>query len=345
MKLTGLIEHLYAKIYIAIVEDGERIDVATQIFNGSKKSDVELESFESFDKATLYIQDLISESPYYYISLLNTAHDQGALPTCDKLKMRDFTDVSLTQSLCIDKKWTLYTSSTQLKSLERKHSVYGVDFIFSPFTILQRFFADKIEAVMGLYVLIQQERMSIAVFSNEQLEFASYVVTDADSIALHTESQIDGGAGFELDDTVAVEPSDAIDLDELDDLDTLENIESLDEIESLDDIENIESFEDFAEEADEVEMQEPEESEARIEDFNLDYHRFSLIQDALKTFYTNTLYRQTFIEAVFIADAVGVSSDLKSYLEEELFVTPIVRKIDLAKELLTLSQDEVSHAS
>jgi hypothetical protein len=139
-----------------------------------------------------------------------------------------------------------------------------------------------------------------------------------------------------------------MDIDELnilDDIEALDDIESLDDIETLDDIDNIESFEDFSEDVDEVSIQEPQSKEEELNNFNLDFYRFSLIQEALKSFYTGEHYRQSFVEAVFIADSVGVSSDLKSYLEEELFVTPIVRKIDLPQELLKLSKKEIDHAS
>lgn len=346
MKLTSLLERLYTKIYIAIIEDGGRITIAVEIYNGTKKIEDELESFESLKEANVYVEDIIGESPYFYIALLNTSQDQGAIPTCDKLKMRDFADVSLTQSLCIDKKWTLYSSSGNLKELEKRHSSYGLDYIFSPFTILHDFFEDKIKEVMGLYVLIQDESLSIAVFSTEQLEFARHEITDADAIALIEGSGISDDSGFELDSHEEIESDiDLDDLGALDDLDALDDIESLDDIEALDDIDSIESFEDFTEESEEVSMEEPESKEESIEGFNLDFHRFTLIQEALKTFYGDEVYRQAFVEAVFIADAVGVSGDLKSYLEEELFVTPIVRKIDLAQELLTLSKDEVMHAS
>jgi len=341
----GLLEHLYAKVFIAIIEDSERIDIATQVVNGSEKSN-SIESFESLAKAAVYIQDLISESPYYYISLLNNCTDQGALPTCDKIKMRDFADVSLTVSLCMNKKWTLYTSSGLLKAIEKRHSNYGLDYIFSPFTILHHFFKDKINEVRGLYVLIQAESLSIAVFSQEKLEFGAYVVTDADEIEL-MQNALDSSGGFEIGDE-GEEPEDEIDFDDLsvlDDIEALDDIESLDDIETLDDIDSIESFEDFTEETDDVSIEEPEAKEESIEDFNLDFYRFTLIQEALKKFYSDDVYESAFIEAVFIADAVGVGSDLKSYLEEELFVTPIVRKIDLAESLLELSKDEVAHAS
>ncbi len=340
----GLLEHLYAKIFIAIIEDGERIDIATQVISGGKKDD-DFQSFESLEELKSYIQDLLGESPYYYISLLNNCSDQGALPTCDKLKMRDFADVSLSVSLCMDKKWALYSSSGLLQALEKRHQSYGLDYIFSPFTILQHFFKDKIKEVLGLYVLIQNESLCIAVFSQEKLEFGMYVVTDADEIAL-TQNSLESSGGFEAGLDEVEDEIDFDDLSVLDDIEALDNIESLDDIETLDDMDSIESFEDFAEESDILSIEEPDASdEESIEGFNLDFYRFTLIQEALKKFYSDDAYESVFIEAVFIADAVGIGQDLKSYLEEELFVTPIVRKINLSKSLLELTKDEVAHAS
>jgi hypothetical protein len=340
LKLPSLIDYLYVKIFIAIVEDGDRISIASEIFSGSKKSDESSESFESFKEARAYIQELISDSPYFYISLLNNSKDQGAVPTCNRLKMRDFADVSLSQTVCIDNRWTLYSSSGELANIEKHHSAYGLDFIFSPFSILHDFFKDKIKDIIALYVLIQQESISVAIFSQEQLEFGVHLITDADEIAL-----VEGSLIHEETFEVVEESQDMDELNILDDIEALDDIESLDDIETLDDIDNIESFEDFSEDVDEVSIQEPQSKEEELNNFNLDFYRFSLIQEALKSFYTGEHYRQSFVEAVFIADSVGVSSDLKSYLEEELFVTPIVRKIDLPQELLKLSKKEIDHAS
>ena len=72
MKLPSLIDYLYVKIFIAIVEDGDLISIASEIFSGSKKSDESSESFESFKEASEYIQELISDSPYFYIYHNNT---------------------------------------------------------------------------------------------------------------------------------------------------------------------------------------------------------------------------------------------------------------------------------
>ncbi len=349
MKLTSLIDLLYATIYIAIVDQGSFKDVSVIIRSRGKNSEPLQQRFDSQKALERYILDLISDSPYFYIGLLNTVPDQGALPSCDKTKMRDLADVSLSVTLCMNERWSLYSSKGELDHLQQRHQAYGIDYVFSPFTVLQKFFTDKMHNVWALYVLIQEESVAIAVFSSEQLEFAKFVTTDAEEIALLQES---ANEGFSFDNHAeGAAAHEAIDMDEidiLDDFDALDDIESLDDIEELDDIDSIESFADFSEEEDDVPVvpvaAEPETAQDQ-EGFNLDYHRFTIIQNVLAEYYHNEHFRQDFIETIFIADAVGISSDLKLYIEEELFVTPIVRRIDLSREVMQLIQDEVNHAS
>jgi len=349
VKLTSLIDLLYATIYIAIVDQGSFKDVSVVIRSRGKNSEPVQQRFDSQKALEHYILDLISDSPYFYIGLLNTVPDQGALPSCDRSKMRNLADITLSVTLCMYERWSLYSSKGEMDQLQQRHRAYGIDYIFSPFTVLQRFFADKMRDVWALYVLIQEESVSIAVFSVEQLEFAKFVTTDAEEIALLEES-VNEGFSFEANAETAATHHE-IDMDEidiLDDFDALDDIESLDDIEELDDIDSIESFADFTEEEDDapvVSAVAESEPVQEPEGFNLDYHRFTIIQNALAEYYHAEHFRQDFIETVFIADAVGISSDLKLYIEEELFVTPIVRRIDLGREVMQLIQDEANHAS
>ncbi|MDD3059526.1 MAG: hypothetical protein PHW94_01110 [Sulfurimonas sp.] len=48
------------------------------------------------------------------------------------------------------------------------------------------------------------------------------------------------------------------------------------------------------------------------------------------------------MESVYIADGCGVSQDLKRYLEEEMFLSVYVRKIDLAKQVCELAKAELN---
>ncbi|MDQ7059734.1 MAG: hypothetical protein Q9M43_00815 [Sulfurimonas sp.] len=59
-------------------------------------------------------------------------------------------------------------------------------------------------------------------------------------------------------------------------------------------------------------------------------------------FTKNEKYTSEFIENVYIADAVGLSSDMKKYFEEEMFLNVYLRHIDLVNEVCALAKMEIS---
>ncbi len=334
MKLTTLFERLYVSYFIAIVQRGEGYEVALES-RSSGESERDTITFDTFSAMSDFITEHADASPYCYIATLSSAQDQGAIPTCDKIEMREFADTSLALTLCFDERWSVYCAKSELGEIERLHAAYGLDCIFSPFTILQRFFADKIEEVVGLYVLVQHDAMTIAVYSKRGLEFGEHLHIDADEMMLDEQSH----------DMFESEEQEDHEIDDFDELDVLDDIESLDDLESLDDIDDVESFEDFNEdEASDMDHDNVSPKEG-IDGYNLDFHRFTMIQHALQRFYSGDHYDNAFVEAVFIADAVGVGADFKNYLEEELFVIPILRKIELANAVLELCKEEVGSAS
>ena len=65
------------------------------------------------------------------------------------------------------------------------------------------------------------------------------------------------------------------------------------------------------------------------------------IQTLIKAFYETKVDETMFIEKVFIADALNVDIELENRLEEELFVEVARQNIDLAHELVLLSEKEL----
>ena len=74
--------------------------------------------------------------------------------------------------------------------------------------------------------------------------------------------------------------------------------------------------------------------------FNDDFARFEFIQKTLARFYASEHCHNRFVETVYIADAYGSGSELKRYLEEELFLGVLVRRIDLGDEVISLAISE-----
>ncbi|MDP1784114.1 MAG: hypothetical protein Q8K81_01675, partial [Sulfuricurvum sp.] len=67
---------------------------------------------------------------------------------------------------------------------------------------------------------------------------------------------------------------------------------------------------------------------------------FEYIQKTLHQFYSMEQCHNRFIETVYVADSQGRSEELKRYLEEELFLNVLVRKVDVAEAIHALAMME-----
>jgi hypothetical protein len=347
--LSKFFEALYLKVIVNIVVSGQKSVVYIELLNskGVVKHDEATFNTTSLDnKMHKFIASYIKESPYHYISILDTSKEQGAVPTCSKAGMSDFHDFSESEYKCLDDKWAYYTSKNDLYELEKKYQKIGVDLVISPFVLLYNFFKDKINENKAMYILIEDTYMSLCVFENSELMFAQHMDMNA-----HNEEEIDDdNLMIEDDDMVddildedILDDDDSIDLDDLNALDEIDDdVEDFGDIEDLDALEDIDEFSESKDVEEEFhEMKQPEPSVDEPAGFNQDYQRFSLIQNAIDNFYKDERYNSEFIETVYIADAIGVSKDLKTYLEEEMFLSVYIRNINLVQKLCSVTKMEL----
>ncbi|WP_226962155.1 hypothetical protein [Sulfurimonas marina] len=333
---------MYLKVFINIIVERSSTTIHVEVH--SKTNEVShyehvFQSTKLTEEIYEYITSHISESPYYYISFLDTSHEQGALPSCDKNKLSQYQDLSTTEYRCINKSWTTYTSKTDLYELEKKYEDIGIDFIFSPFVVLTKFFKDKIDKNLAMFVLIEDSSLSLAVFENSELLFAEHLDMEVDleseNMALD-DLEDEKDFELELDDEGIV-------LDDMDVDDELEDFSDIEDLDSLEDIDEFSEGKDLEEELYENEVREntTETPESDDSHFNEDYQRFSLIQNAFNHFYKDTRYESKFIENIYIADNTHVSNDLKRYLEEEMFLNTYIRTVDLGAEICELAKEEL----
>lgn len=334
--ISKLFASLYAKVFVNIVVEGTRTLVYVEVCS---KKRVEHSVHKYFDTTSVNVQmhdfiaALYKESPFCYISLLDNSQTQGALPTCSVSEMGKYCDINTSEYRCYDDNWAFYTSEYDLEALKQEYGSVGVDFIFSPFALLTQFFKDKIGTTLSLFVLVQEGGLAFGVFDHAKLLYGEYLsmqkskerdtlVMDA-SMEEILEDQSDLG-GINLEEVAIEDDSSGFeDFATIEDLEQSVTLEEFSESVTLDD--------------------EPLKGEQHLpsEGFNEDYQRFILIQGALNTFYKDPKYKSQFVESIYIADGVGVSSDLKSYLEQEIFLTVFVRKIDLGAALCSMAKAEV----
>ncbi len=328
--ISKLLESLYTKVFINIVIESSQTVVYVEVC--SKKSVLQ-NMHKYFDTTTMnskmyeYIHAYYKESPFCYVSVLDKSPLQGAIPTCDTKEMSKYCDINSSEYRCFSKDWAYYTSEYDLEAIKHEYRSAGVDFVFSPFVIMANFFKDKIDNTLSMFVLLEDNYISFSVFDNSKLLYAEYLNMEhhKESDELLMESPLE-------DDEI-----DGIDLEEIDIDDDSGGFDDFTNIEDLDSGETIDEF------SQEQEIKEiiAKEEYTPTDGFNEDYQRFSLIKGALNTFYKDPKYNSKFIESIYIADGVGVTNDLKNYLEEEMFLSVYIRKIDLAVALCDMAKAEI----
>ncbi len=292
------------------------------------------------DEMKKYINFFTKDTPYFYISFLDSSTSQGAAPTCEHIEISKFYDKALCKYGCYNNKWSYYTSKFDLDEIENDFSDLGLDFVFSPFIILANFFKDKIESHLAIFVLIQKDSISLSIFDTSELLYAQYICLK-DEFETTDEFSIDSDDSDEI--TLEDVSEDSIDLDSIDiddDLDVFGDIEDLDSIEEIDEFTDIE--EDLEEESTSLNQSSHKNTMSESgELFDEDFQMFSLIQASIKTFYEDEKYNSKFVENIYIADSIGINGDLKNYLEEEMFLNVYVRQINLGVEISELAQSEL----
>jgi len=339
-----VIAWLYQKIFIAIIPDGGEYDVRIVTLKQKKLIAKESRHYggsSAYEDMLAYLRKQIDPSPLYYIAILNPGLHQGAMSGCSLHDIAD--ELNGAKTLCRNGKWLLYASILEIEALKQHYSPIGLDFIFSPFSIIERFFADKISTGFALYALAQKDSFSVAFFDDGKLEYAHHYPMHNNK---GTAAADDGnGIGFSVgveEDTASEKGISLEDIESLDDLDIIDELDNLSDIEDLDSLEDITEFNDDQLTIEEKRIITPysDEIKQEMDGFNDDYERFELIQKTLSHFYASEDCNGRFVETVYIADAYGSGSELKRYLEEELFLNVLIRRIDMGDEVISLAMSE-----
>ncbi len=354
MKLSRLIKNLYQQVFIGIVVQQNRVRVCVQMRKGSKVDkelckEFEISGGKPSPAVNSFIKEYMDESPFAYTAVLNDALHQGAVPTCSMHEAETFSDLGSSVTLCNENKWMVFSEKSELNSLQKRFFTNGLDFIFSPFFILSTFFSDKTAGKTSLLVLIQENYLSLCIFSEGNLLFANHYTTinavEDESMTADIAEGTDENLGFNLEDEASVSLDDLDNLDELDALDDLDNLQDLDDLDDLDEIVDFEESLNEAVEESEVALEEAKTKyDHKVDNFSDDYKRFQIIQAALQHFYNDDKYDSEFVEEAYIADACETGQDLTRFIEEELFVTVYKRTIELEKEIVKMAVSEAKHA-
>jgi len=331
---------LYNEIYVNILQNSNDTLIFIEEVNFKGDSQHYEKLFKSTDKVKIdeYIQSYVNHSPINYVSILDPSLSQGAAPTCSSSEIKRYCESGEYEQICINESWSYYSSKFDLIELQGRYKTSGLDFIFSPFHMLHDFFKDKTKGEIALYVLVNEDYMALSVFEDSQLMFASLL-----DMQKEDESSDDLIMDIDDEDELILDEIENHSVD-LEDIDVDDDLDNLDELDDLDDLESFDDMEDFDVDSQTEQTLDSADSSMDIIDdqssFGEDYQRFSLIQSAINTFYKDTKFDGKFIQNAYIADGIGLSSEFKKFLEEEMFLSVMVRKIEMAQELCELAKVE-----
>ena len=320
MSLFGSVKRRMTNQFLALIVEEKSCKVKQRVVKGNDTLFVEESTFEIESKDKLsdeivdYINRLQEEYEHTYITLFLNTLGQGVIPTCDIEALKKFSvDKDKVKTVCVENRYLIYGTLIDIKWADKTFADIGLDFVFSPFLVLDYFIKRdisdeeiEIDDIM-LYVLNTGNALTVMIMKESDLLFGSFFNIAKDENLLYTDYGENG------DDIFA-------------ELDFVEDDELL--IENLTDIDDIPGFENS-------------EVEGKIELSEQDERFVKYLSAALKEFYSNDLYESEFIQSVRIFDDIHINPSVVKYLKNELLLEVSSENVSVRNALIDLSRKEV----
>ena len=313
--------------FIIVYLESEKIkisfyDVKNFIVQNSDSVEFEREESDSLgDEVINFLNTLQQKVTKSYIVTLINSSGQGIIPTCTATKFSDYNiDRKYIYNICLDNSFTNFVSKAEIKWIQKIFFKTGIDLIFSPFTLLYMLFSQNPikSSEVELHILYQTQSTTLIVTKGKKVLYGSFFNTFEEKNLLYTdfEKQEEEEDSFEIEDEFDFEDEefdfeDGIGEDEILE-DNLEDDNSS-ELDYKKELELIETNKNFA-------------------------HSLS---STLKDFYSNPLYESSFIDSVTIYSEEKIDESIVEFIENELFLSVKIQKIDLDEEVLKLIYKEV----
>ncbi len=317
----GLFASIKKRLTIQIVAIGleeKKCNITVKQIKNSKELDSSQKSFDIKSKELLgkevvdYLNDLQSSNEQTYVSLFLNTLGQGVVSGCED---GDFDKLGIESDsikrICVDNNFSVYASLIDLKWIHGIFQNVGLDYIYSPFLVLNRCIKESKQNDAVLYILRTNNGMTLMVKNSKKLLYGSFFNIAKEANMLHEDfDDLDDDAKFE---------------DEL-----LEEIEIDDDF-TNDDVNEIDDVMDFMEES-EISHNLP-----------VDDTRFiKYLTISLKEFYESDLYESEFITKIEIYNAsLDISKELIKHLEDDLLLEINVNSVDLLDIVAQLAKKEI----
>ncbi|NWF66056.1 MAG: hypothetical protein HXX81_01170, partial [Campylobacterales bacterium] len=320
--------------FISVYFKGEFCVVTIELLKNKKSIKKETIEFKTQNQqipkdAISYINRFQKKYKLSYISTLLKTINQGAVPDCSRVEFQKLNiKTDNLDIICIDEFFSAFASVDEIRWERNVFENVGVDFLFSPFAIIYDMCKKKFEKNPVMFVLLQHDSVAICISKIDKFLFSAYFITStSEQIALkaaeveHAIEDTDSDSG--LDDLISLDDLDDSSL--LNDIEPIEGFDSLDEVEELKDLDTHDiSSDSFIDSTDaKAENEDGKHKSEQVDDSSLELFQKAIdlikfIQNSLNEFYKNDVYESDFISKIHILDTINFSSDVQSYISDEL---------------------------
>jgi hypothetical protein len=341
------------KVHVAITFDDGKYYIRTH-FIGKNGTTTEDKVFDlAGDKMPpimiRYINGIQKKYSYVYTSTFLSTINAGSIYGCDDheyRKMHIETDSII--KVCIDRKWSAYSSIYAVDELKHFFSdVGGIDFVFPQEIILKHLLDSRVIEGQQIYIVTTSSYAIATVFSEEGLLFSSHFIykEDEDDLGIGDDDMASLGEMNDMIDDAEKEHEEIEEVLQLEDIDDSDIFDGgLEDLDSLDDIETPD-FDDVdltdKPVADENIDLEEETVDNRALFTKKDQLLCEFLHNSIEDFYKNSFYKSEFIKQGTIFDAcrpgVNTGEMLHQYIVDELMLECDLEKIDLRDVLGEIS--------
>jgi hypothetical protein len=310
--------------FVAVIIEEKHCHIKQKTIKKKKVIHVEEHHFDIPSKDDLgaevqnFLRTLQESGDVTYIALFLNTLGQGVMPLCDKEALETYSvDSKSVNTVCVEERFLVYATAVDIKWAEKVCMKSGLDFIFSPFLVLDYFIQKEEEqsSVVTLNILYTSNALTLMVNKGEKLLYGSFFNVAKEENLLYTDySEDEDDEGEALDE----ESLDALDIDE-DEMD-------------MGEIGHISDNSHFVTEV----MQD------HIRLSKQDERIIKYLSAALKEFYASELFESEFIQNAKIYDASGINEGVIRFIENELLLDTRAQNISVKDALLELAIKEVS---
>ncbi len=193
------LESFLPKLFITLIPSAKGVHLSAELRKNGKQirryDEQMVEGSEALEKR---VRKLEQESSLAYVALLETASSQGLLSDC---RGSEAIDMSSVDKICVENRWGIYISKDDLFERQKMYKNVGLDFLFSPFSLLYSFYEQKIKESDGLYLLMDGDLIVSAVFKEGVMIYAEQI-SMYDELALVDETKVLGAYIEKINATV-----------------------------------------------------------------------------------------------------------------------------------------------